>query len=89
MAAVAQQEALVNGSLQASWRAQPMWNSCTPQQPDSCRHGQQEPNQHAAALPPSDGVMSELVNYRSQLLQVKYWLLGSCNPLDCTEHATW
>ena len=76
MVAVAQQEAEANGFLQASWRTQPMWQACTPQQPHSFRQGQQQ-QQHsrdAAALPLPDGAMSELVDYRSLLLQVKHWL---------------
>ena len=73
VAAVAQQEAEANCSLQASWRAQPMWQTCTLQQPRSSRRGphQQQKLQHAAALPPPDDAMSELEEYRGQLLQVR------------------
>jgi hypothetical protein len=92
VAAVAQQEAEANGSLQASWRAQPMWPSCTPQQLLSSGRGQhrQQQAQHGVALLQPDEPMPELVGYRGQLLQVQHRLFVECRPSCCSyAHATW
>ena len=73
VAAVAQQEAEAHCSLQASWRAQPMWQACTPQQTHSSQRGQHQQlhSRHGGELPPPDDATSELVEYRGQLLHVR------------------